>query len=530
MIRRGVFCCGWLLLALLSQAFAERGAELYEIARAAYYELAAPGARTASAAAWRRVGSLFEAVPRTAHGSPRVADAFYSLGMCRERAFSVSGDEADREAAIAAFLQLTAEVPGSSLADDALLRAGRIRELQGRPEPARELYQRVLTAYPRADMAAVARKRLDGLRRRARLEGVRTWSAENYTRVVLDLDHLTPFQAKTLPADSAADRPPRIFLDVAQTRQSASCAAQAPVLDGLVRQVRVGQFDQDTVRVVLDLDGPATYRVFPLDSPPRLVLDVYRGDATPDVVAGLIAGRAEPEAPGGAAPANAARGKPLRIAVDPGHGGKDPGAVGPGGLLEKDVALALALELARELPRRLHCVVKLTRSDDRFLPLEARTAIANGFGADLFLSVHANASPSSRAKGIETYYLDRTSDRAARKLAARENAGTEADLAEMEHILTDVILSTKIRDSRRLAQEVQRVLVSEVSRAYGAVRDLGVKRGPFYVLTGAMMPAILVETSFITHPEESKRLATTRFQRHAAVAMATAVERYLDGG
>jgi N-acetylmuramoyl-L-alanine amidase len=199
-------------------------------------------------------------------------------------------------------------------------------------------------------------------------------------------------------------------------------------------------------------------------------------------------------------------------------------------LLEKNVALAVARDLASELPRRLSCEVKLTREDDRFLPLEQRTAIANAFGADLFISVHANASRSSRAKGIETYYLDRTSDRAARKMAARENAGTEADLAEMEHILADVILSSKIRDSRRLAEQVQQALVGEVSRTYGPVRDLGVKRGPFYVLTGAMMPAILIETSFITHPVGAKRLASAQFRRQAAAAMATGVERYLEGG
>ena len=446
------------------------------------------------------------------------------LGLCRERAFAASGEEEDRDAAAAAFLRLTTDDPGSNLADDALLRAGRIRELQDRTDPARQLYQRVLAEYPQRDMAAVARKRLSGMARSSRVGGVRTWSTESYTRVVVDLDHLTPFQAKTLPANPGADKPPRIFLDLARTRLGPVCPSHTQVADGLVSNVRAGQYDPTTVRVVLDLTGAANFRAFPLDSPPRIVVDVYRSVESQDVVADLITGDPAPAAP----PPTPAR--PLRIVVDPGHGGKDPGAVGPGGLLEKNVALAMALKLAEELPRRLPCIVKLTRSDDRFLPLEQRTAIANGFGADLFISVHANASRSSRAKGIETYYLDRTSDRAARKMAARENAGTEADLAEMEHILADVILSSKIQDSRRLAEEVQRALVGAVSRAYGPVRDLGVKRGPFYVLTGAMMPAILIETSFITHPVESKRLASARFQRQAAAAMAAGVERYLGGG
>ncbi len=519
--------CLLLALAATAQARVERGTELYEIARATYYELSEANPRASDAEAWRRAGQQFEAVHRAAPRSPRADDALYMLGMCRERAFAASGEEGDREAAAAAFLRLTADHPASNLADDALLRAGRVRELQGRTDPSRQLYQRVVAEYPQRDMAAVARKRLVELTRSTRVGGVRTWSTESYTRVVLDLDHLTPFQAKTLPANPGAGKPPRIFLDLARTRVGPECPSCAQVADGLVRQVRMGQYDPTTVRVVLDLTGAANFRAFPLDSPPRIVVDVYHGVESQDVVAELIAGA--PALP--ALPTSIAPSRPLlRIVVDPGHGGKDPGAVGPGGLLEKNVALAMALELAEELPRRLACSVKLTRSDDRFLPLEQRTAIANGFGADLFISVHANAARSARAKGIETYYLDRTSDRAARKLAARENAGTEADLAEMEHILADVILASKIQDSRRLAEEVQRALVGDVSRAYGPVRDLGVKRGPFYVLTGAMMPAILIETSFITHPVESKRLASTRFHRQAASAMATGVERYMEGG
>ncbi|MDF1552753.1 MAG: N-acetylmuramoyl-L-alanine amidase [Deferrisomatales bacterium] len=518
--------CLLLAVAIHGSARAERGTELYEIARAAYYELSAAGPGAADAGAWRRAAQQFEAVPRAAPRSPRAADALYTLGMCQEKAFAASGDESDREAAVAAFLQLTADYPDSNLADDALLRAGRVRELQGQTEPSRQLYRRVVAEYPQRDMAAVARKRLVELTRSTRVGGVRTWSTESYTRVVLDLDHLTPFQAKTLPANPGAGKPPRIFLDLARTRVGPECPSCAQVADGLVRQVRMGQYDPTTVRVVLDLTGASNFRAFPLDSPPRIVVDVVRDVESQDVVADLISRSPAPPVP---QPPDAPA-RPLRIVVDPGHGGKDPGAVGPGGLLEKNVALAMAQELAEELPRRLPCTVKLTRSDDRFLPLEQRTAIANGFGADLFISVHANAARSSRAKGIETYYLDRTSDRAARKMAARENAGTESDLAEMEHILADVILASKIQDSRRLAEAVQRALVGDVSRAYGPVRDLGVKRGPFYVLTGAMMPAILIEASFITHPVEAKRLASARFHRQAATAMAAGVEHFLDGG
>jgi len=130
---------------------------------------------------------------------------------------------------------------------------------------------------------------------------------------------------------------------------------------------------------------------------------------------------------------------------------------------------------------------------------------------------------------VETYYLERSSDRSARRLAALENGGREEDAAEMEHILADVVLSSKVRDSRRLAQAIQTALVTDLSRKYGPTRDLGVKRGPFYVLTGAVMPAALVEAAFLTHPEEARRLEDAGFHREAAQALARGIGRFTGG-
>ncbi len=337
--------------------------------------------------------------------------------------------------------------------------------------------------------------------------------------MVVDLGTSAPYAVHSLPPDPAAGRPARVFVDLSPAQLGAGCPDRVPVDDGLLRRVRAGQHDRDTVRIVLDLAGPVTFRAFPLDGPPRLVVDVFRsGEA--DLVGEILRGRR-----GGPAV-----GRPLRVVVDAGHGGRDPGAIGPGGLREKDVTLALARELARALERRPAFRVKLTRDRDAYLSLEQRTAIANAFGADLFISVHANASRSRRAQGVETYYLDRGSDRAARRLAARENQAREADLAGIEHILADVLLTAKVSESRRLAREVQQALVEDLSRTYGPVRDLGVKRGPFYVLTGAVMPSILVEAAFITHPTEARRLADGGFRRRVAEAMARGVEAFVRRG
>lgn len=501
-------------------ALADLGEGLYEAARQEYWKLAGDGPEARKVELWRDAASRFQRVVEEAPRSPRAPDALYMVGLCLERAFALSADRTDIDTAVASYERLAGSYGSSHLADDALLRAGRAAEARGSPEGARGYYGRLLREQPGGDMAPLARRRLEGLGRTVVVEGVRHWSGNAYTRVVVDLDGSAPYLPRSLPSDPAAGRPERVYVDLAGARMGRGCQADVAVGDGLVRKVRVGQYDPGTVRVVLDLDDDATYRIFPLMSPDRIVLDVFRSRTGADVVGALIT-RKEPDRRGDAS---------IRIVIDPGHGGRDPGAVGVRGLLEKDITLALSLELARVLRERTPWQVRLTRSDDRTLSLEERTAIANAFGANLFISIHANASRSSRARGVETYYLDRASDRAARKLAARENASAEAEVSELEHILADVLLTTKTQGSRRLAERLQRTLVRRLSATYGPVRDLGVKRGPFYVLTGAAMPAVLVEASFITHPEESRRLADEAFRQEAARAMASAVEQFVAGG
>jgi N-acetylmuramoyl-L-alanine amidase len=425
----------------------------------------------------------------------------------------------DRARAEALFDRVAHRFPKSELADDALLRAGRIRESAGDLEGARRCYERLLAELPEGDVAPIARHRLSGLGKGTDVLAARSWSGPGYTRIVLDVSGAGVFSPGVLPENPAAGKPHRIFLDFPDARLGPTCTDCLKVMDGLVRQVRLARLVAKTIRAVLDLEGPAGFRVFSLEGPSRVVVDVFREKATPAAKAGEKQAKAAPPAL-----------KAFRIVVDPGHGGKDPGALGPGGLLEKDVVLAVAKDLAELLKERLACEVKLTRSDDRFIPLEERTAIANAFGADLFVSIHANASPSGEANGVETYYLERASDRAARRLAAQENASSEAALSEIEHILADLLLTSKVRESRRLAEVVQEALVSGLREHYDRVTSLGVKRAPFYVLTGAVMPAVLVETAFITHPEESRRLADPGYRRRTAEAVAKGVEKFFGGG
>jgi N-acetylmuramoyl-L-alanine amidase len=219
--------------------------------------------------------------------------------------------------------------------------------------------------------------------------------------------------------------------------------------------------------------------------------------------------------------------KVKRVVVDPGHGGHDTGAIGKNGTREKDVALAIAKKLAARLKAQGLEVV-LTREDDTFVKLEDRTSIANRVKGDLFISVHCNAAPSSRLRGVETYTLNTSSNRYAIRLAARENATTERGVGDLQYILADLATKANTGESNRLAARVQQTLVRNLSASYENVKNLGHKEALFFVLLGARMPAVLVETSFLSNEEEEARLADDAYQQAVADAIAEAVQGFLD--
>ena len=210
------------------------------------------------------------------------------------------------------------------------------------------------------------------------------------------------------------------------------------------------------------------------------------------------------------------------IVIDPGHGGKDPGALGRNHLQEKGIVLSISQKL-REILTAKGYTVLMTRDANRFIPLKERTAFATRHKADLFLSIHANGSESPRANGIETYYLDVTStDKASEKIAARENVNSGYSIQELETLLEGLIRESKSEDSKRLARLVQGALV----RNTGAI-DRGVKHARFVVLIGTKVPAILIETGFVSNPVEGRKLATSAYQHKIAAAIAQGVERFL---
>jgi N-acetylmuramoyl-L-alanine amidase len=215
-----------------------------------------------------------------------------------------------------------------------------------------------------------------------------------------------------------------------------------------------------------------------------------------------------------------------RVVIDPGHGGKDRGATGVGGFIEKDLTLRFSRKLADSLKKKLGLEVILTRTDDVFIPLEERTAIANTKAADLFISVHANAHRDQKLTGLETYFLNLATDAEAMRVAALENATTTRNMSDLQLILNDLMLNSKISESSRLAGEVHRRTVRRLKQRFRGIRDLGVKQAPFYVLIGANMPSILIELGFITNKMEARRLKNSRYLRQLTDGIVEGIKEY----
>jgi N-acetylmuramoyl-L-alanine amidase len=218
-----------------------------------------------------------------------------------------------------------------------------------------------------------------------------------------------------------------------------------------------------------------------------------------------------------------------RIVIDAGHGGHDTGTIGPNGLLEKDLVLDVALRLGRLLESRLGADVIYTRDDDTFIPLETRTAIANEHQADLFVSVHANSSHDPSARGVETYYLNFTSNPEALEVAARENAVSEKSIHELQDLVKKITLKEKIEESRELASDVQLSLYTGLSAKSPTLRNRGVKKAPFVVLIGANMPSILAEISFVSNPMDEKKLETPEYRQKIAESLYKGIAKYAGG-
>jgi N-acetylmuramoyl-L-alanine amidase len=382
------------------------------------------------------------------------------------------------------------------------------------------------------------------------LAEMKHWSNPDYTRISLELDRDVTWEAHEL----GKGKPGRIYIDINHTRLGHK-VRDITIGDGLLKGARVGQYRNDVVRVVLDTENIKDYKIFPLSDPARLIIDV-KGERQTEIsrLEQSISARLEPLPETHRETAAVAEkiekveklekvekkverkfrpakrmviSKIRRIVVDPGHGGHDSGAVGPSGVQEKDVVLAIGLKLRELIREELGLDVVMTRSTDVFIPLEERTAIANKVGADLFVSVHANAALNRNAAGIETYYLNLAKTEKAAQLAAKENGTTLEKVSVLQAILFDLMANYKLNDSAHLANEVQKSLHKKARGHYADIRNLGVKQGPFYVLVGATMPSILVESAFLSNAQEETRLKDPTYQEMTAEGIMEGIRVYI---
>jgi N-acetylmuramoyl-L-alanine amidase len=417
-----------------------------------------------------------------------------------------------------------------------------------------------------------------------RLRRIRSAVTEDTTRVTIDLEDVVHYNSGRL------ENPDRIFFDLREARLtsevSREVARENTNVDGdVLTAIRVAQNHAGVVRIVLNVNRVKEYVASISPNPPQLLIDLYRKQPPPAIVKiarashnssniheqtdlrRAEAGNIEPDgdrkndtlvrasqpaatlkvsrttsqpdldhppiAPqpthDGQSTLTRALGLKIgRIVIDAGHGGHDTGTIGPTGLMEKDLCLDVALRLGKIIKQRLPgAEVVFTRSDDSFIPLEERTAIANEAHADLFISIHANSSQDHGARGIETYYLNLKGSPEAMEVAARENAVANVGIHDLEDLVKKIARNEKIDESREFAEDIQASLSQRVQKANKTVKNRGVRKAPFVVLIGADMPSILTEISFLSNPADEQLLKQPENRQRVAEGLYQGVASYL---
>ncbi|MGD0782671.1 MAG: N-acetylmuramoyl-L-alanine amidase [Candidatus Aminicenantales bacterium] len=373
---------------------------------------------------------------------------------------------------------------------------------------------------------------------RAEVYNLRSYTHPNFTRIVVDIGVLREYAA--VESREAG----QINVDIFQARLNPIVSeGSVPTGGDYIGAVRIIQKSPTTVRLTaaVNFSRIKRYQVFHVLDPFRIVVDIFpldQGEAPEP--APPAAAKTGPPAKGPSAsvhPAQPARsgysmarqlGLGVRtIVIDPGHGGVDPGCLDDAGHVEKEVTLDISLRLKALLATRKDIDVILTRETDIHVPLETRTVLANQKKADLFISIHVNAFRDKSRRGIETFFLNFSPDPLVNELAARENATTTKTIGAMESIIKKIVETSKIIESRELAQKIQADLVQYLSRQYSEIKDLGTRGGPFWVLIGSGMPAVLVEVSHFSNPKEAARLMDPSYRQKIAQGIFEGVLDYI---
>ena len=456
----------------------------------------------------RTTVGAYEALVREFPKSGYSDNALWQGASLSADAFWQFGEPLDRTTALRLFGLLKSQYPSSSLIPRVAGHVSRLTAADGSPP--------------------------------AMLRAIRREALPDALRITLE------FEREAIFHEERVDGPPRVLLDLRNT-QAVEALKEATIAfpDDVVRQARIGRQQDSRTRVVFDLQSAGRHSVYSLYNPYRIVIDFERaagaheGGSRIGTTATKEPSTTQPDttappAPPSSAATNRRGGFSLsrqlglgisRVVIDPGHGGYDPGAQ-VRGLNEAELVLDIALRLEQLLTREPGVAVVLTRRTNAYVSLEQRTAIANRSGADLFLSIHANASANVSVRGFETYFLNFAPNPEAEAIAARENAGSSKTMGSLPDIVKAIALNNKIDESRDFASMLQQSMQAQLRRVDRTARNLGVKQAPFMVLVGATMPSALVEVSFLTHRQDATLLRTTNYRQQIAEALAGGILKY----
>lgn len=554
-----------------AKANPKAAAEMYSAAAKDWRALLQDAKRGQQRDSWSRLEKRFMAAaardPKGAVG----AKATFQAARCLEELARRSFRADDWQNAAARHQELAKKFPKHSLADDGLFHAAYIYAKRlNDPETARVLAQTLLTGHPKGDMAPSARELIASLPAKSAAKPPASPSAEKksdaspkapapspspssqqkeaakLTRIIcrgtstnasvlLELDGTASFRHQYLAPSGRT--PARLVIDVSDVALGADVKPKLEPSGMAVSRVRTvlsGGKDKKSIRVVIDFPQIRHYTVDVGLSPPGIHV---RCSTAPDLAGGktppengkngpVVQGRFSGEQPGGR-PGTLMEQLGLTvktIMIDAGHGGKDPGAMG-NGIKESLVTLELAEILGERLKKHGFDVLH-TRAGDVFIPLDQRAVIANNQKADLLISLHVNSNKDNSINGLETYFLDLARTTSAATVAARENAVSVKSISDLQFILTDLMLTSKLQESQDLAAVIHQKMYNRVRLAGFTVNDNGVRSAPFYVLMGARMPAVLVEIGYLTNAADARRIKSSKYLERLADGIAVGVVEY----
>jgi N-acetylmuramoyl-L-alanine amidase len=522
----------------------------------------------------RNAVAAYERVVRKYPKSGYCDNALWQASELARLTWERFGQDADRRTAVRLLTLLKSGYPTSPFARDADTALAAFDTPRAAPvSAARATAPATPPTPPTAPMPSSRPTPDTAVPLAALVRGISRISLPDGVRVSIEIDRELAFRQEQL------DNPRRLFFDLKGAHTAPELRDRTlTYTDDVVREIRLGRHPQNTTRIVLDTEGVESYSVFTLYNPFRVIVDFRRRGApaappiafTPPIppvvpTTGSVKVDARPVVvppPPATSPAPAITPPPVntgplpskeialaapsvplansngayslarqlglgvsRIVLDPGHGGHDPGVKGHG-INESELVLDVTLRLKALLEKTPGIEVVLTRETDVFIPLEQRTAIANREGADLFLSIHANASRNLKARGVETYFLNFAANPEAEAVAARENSASGQTMHRLPDIVRAITLNNKIDESRDFAETVQRSMVRSLSSRNRELQDRGVKQAPFVVLIGAGMPSVLAEISFVSNKQEGQLLKTGAYRDQIAQALQEAVLKY----